>query len=47
MLNQTFGFIAAKIYYDLERWLSLPGVLLFYGGLAIIGLVDVERRTNV
>lgn len=38
-INQVFAFVSAKMYYDFERWLSLPGVVLLYGILAVIGWV--------
>lgn len=34
--NQLLAFFATKTYYDLEAWLSLPGVILFYGMLGAI-----------
>lgn len=29
--------IATKTYYDIEMWLSLPGAILFYGVISLIG----------
>lgn len=29
--------IATKTYYDVEMWLSLPGAILFYGIISLIG----------
>lgn len=51
-LNYLFGFIAIKVYYNLETWLSLPGVTLFNCIVIGIGLVlmynilpETENRT--
>ncbi|XP_055306844.1 facilitated trehalose transporter Tret1-like, partial [Sitodiplosis mosellana] len=37
--SQLFAFIATKTYYDFERWLSLPGVIGFYGIIAVLGFI--------
>lgn len=29
--------IASKTYYNIESWLSLPGAILFYGVISLIG----------
>ena len=38
-INQLFAFITTKTYYDFERWLSLPGVVCFYGAIGVVGFV--------
>ncbi|XP_055307332.1 facilitated trehalose transporter Tret1-2 homolog [Sitodiplosis mosellana] len=38
-INQLFAFIATKTYYDFERWLSLPGVICFYGAIGVVGFI--------
>lgn len=38
-VNYLLAFAATKTYYDLEMFLSLPGVLLLYGIIGIIGYV--------
>lgn len=38
-VNYLLAFAATKTYYDLETFLSLPGVILFYGIIGIIGFV--------
>lgn len=37
--NQLFAFFATKTYYNLERSLSLPGVICFYGAIGVVGFV--------
>lgn len=38
-VNYMLAFAATKTYYDLETFLSLPGVILFYGIIGIFGYV--------
>lgn len=38
-VNYLLAFAATKTYYDLETFLSLPGVILFYGIIGIIGFI--------
>ncbi|XP_031639275.1 facilitated trehalose transporter Tret1-like [Contarinia nasturtii] len=52
MENQLFAFVATKTFYDFERWLSLPGVIGFYGVIAVLGFIlmifmipETENRT--
>lgn len=46
------AFIASKTYYNLESFLSLPGVSALYAGIGVIGLIvgyfiipETENRT--
>lgn len=51
-MNQTIGYVATKTFYNLELWLSLPGVICFYGVVCTLGffaafliLPETENRT--
>ncbi|XP_031639278.1 facilitated trehalose transporter Tret1-like [Contarinia nasturtii] len=37
--SQFFAFVATKTYYDFERLLTLPGVIGFYGVIAVFGFI--------
>lgn len=39
VLLQIFAFTPTKTYYDLENLMSIPGVICFYGVIAVVGLV--------
>lgn len=43
-MNYCFGFIATKSYYNLEKYLSLPGASLFYAGTGVVGWVLLMKH---
>lgn len=46
-LRYVFAALATKTYYNVEMWLSLPGVILFYAVIGAIGYVLIEIEENV
>lgn len=51
-MNYLLAFVATKSYYNLETFLSLPGVSMLYASIGVIGLVigyfiipETENRT--
>lgn len=41
--NYVLQFISTKTYYNLEVWLSLPGVAWLYGSVAVIGYKQTSK----
>lgn len=51
-LHYVMSFVTTKTYFNLESALSLPGVILFYGVMGMVGLAfvyfflpETEKRT--
>lgn len=38
-INYTLGFATTKTYYNLETFLSMPGISMFYCIVATLGLI--------